>query len=70
MSEIVWTQTSGTAVCNNADSLQASFDAPEFSENSADNLLAFTVTVTDDDGDSAQQQLTANVLAENILPVV
>ena len=51
MSEIVWTQTSGTAVCNNADSLQASFDAPEFSENSADNLLAFTVTITDDDGE-------------------
>ena len=71
ISQIQWQQVSGTAVSiENADSTTASFMAPAYSDNSENNTLAFTVTVIDDDGDSAEQSLTVNILAENILPTV
>lgn len=71
VSQIEWTQTSGTAVTiENAGSQQASFIAPAYSESTYDNALTFLVTVTDDDGDSAQQTVMVNILGENILPTV
>lgn len=57
-----WVQTSGTTVMiNNADQAQASFTAPAVE---ADDSLSFKLTVTDDDGATAES--TTTIIVKNL----
>lgn len=57
-----WVQTSGaTVMINNADQAQASFTAPVVE---ADDSLSFKLTVTDDDGATAES--TTTIIVKNL----
>ncbi|TRX53465.1 DUF1566 domain-containing protein [Thalassomonas sp. M1454] len=68
ISSYAWKQLSGPTVSiNNASSAQASFMSPTLVEAAE---LAFEVTVTDNDGDTAKDSVTVNVLPVNTGPTV
>ena len=64
----LWEQTGGTMVLlASADDLVATFAAPDVS---ADETLTFRLTVTDDDGAQASDELSVTVRPVNLPPVV
>jgi len=63
-----WTQASGTNVTLSAsDSASTSFMAPEVTSN---QILTFTLTVTDNEGTTKSDDITININNVNILPSV
>ncbi len=61
----LWTQTSGTLVpLTNADSTSVSFTTPDIS---VEEILVFTLTATDDDGDVGTDSLQLTIIP-NIAP--
>ena len=66
ISSYAWSQTSGGSVdITNASSASATFTAPDVSENTA---LIFRLTVTDDDGATATDEVTITVNHVNVAP--
>ncbi len=62
----LWQQTAGTPVTlTNTDKAQASFTAPDIKTN---ETLAFSLTVTDNDGATHVDEVSIEVLHVNILP--
>jgi hypothetical protein len=58
-----WSQTSGPSVSiSNRTSANASFTAPEIADGSGNISAAFTITVTDDDGESSNDTVNITII--------
>lgn len=71
ITSILWEQTSGAAVdINDPSQIKMTFSAPLVLTSEAERILQFSLTVTDNKGATAQDDVTITVLAVNEIPLV